>query len=80
MTTKTKKVVEKTPTLMTEQQILTKFEKAGFGLYKVEEIENKTKEYEGLKKSFYMIKDNYEREKNRLDKVIDSLLNHSKTN
>lgn len=36
------------------------------------------KESEGLKRSFDMIKVNYEREKTRLDKSIDSLLNISK--
>lgn len=35
-------------------------------------------EHLGLKKSFSMLKDNYEREKNRLDKVIDASLNNSK--
>jgi hypothetical protein len=35
-------------------------------------------EHVGLKKSFAMLKDNYEREKNRLDKVIDASLNNSK--
>lgn len=34
-------------------------------------------EHAGLKKSFSMIKDNYEREKNRLDKVIDTAFNNS---
>lgn len=31
-----------------------------------------------LKESFSMLKNNYEREKNRLDKTIDSLLNVTK--
>ena len=35
-------------------------------------------EYSGLKKSFQMVKDNFEREKNRVDKLIQSLLNYSK--
>lgn len=35
-------------------------------------------EYEGLKSSFYMVKKNYEREKNRLDGVIKTMFNHSK--
>lgn len=33
---------------------------------------------DGLKKSFDMVKDNFEREKNRLDSVIESLLNVTK--
>jgi len=36
------------------------------------------REHLSLKKSFSMLKDNYEREKNRLDKVIDASLNNSK--
>lgn len=72
MATKTKKVVEKTPTLTQSLQN---------SINRLEREKNQLQlEHEGLKKSFYMIKDNYEREKTRLDKVIDSLLNHSKTN
>ena len=72
MGTKTKKVVEKTPTLTQSLQN---------SINRLEREKNQLQlEHEGLKKSFYMIKDNYEREKTRLDKVIDSLLNHSKTN
>lgn len=70
----TKKVVEKTPTM--EQRLKEKSEA-------FECLSNQytklNKEYEGLRSSFAIIKSNYEREKNRLDKVIDSLLNHSKT-
>lgn len=36
------------------------------------------REHLGLKRSFSMVKENYEREKNRLDKVIDASLNNSK--
>lgn len=36
------------------------------------------REHFGLKRSFSMVKENYEREKNRLDKVIDASLNNSK--
>ena len=59
MATKTKKVVEKTPTI-------TQLE--------LKECYNALLAYISSKK-----KSNYELEKNRLDKVIDSLLNHSKT-
>lgn len=40
--------------------------------------ERLTLEYHGLKKSFEMVKKNYEREKNRLDGVIKTMFNHSK--
>jgi hypothetical protein len=36
-------------------------------------------QYNGLKDSFYMIKKNYEREKNRLDGIIKTMYNQSKT-
>lgn len=36
------------------------------------------REHLGLKRSFSMVKENYEREKNRLDKVIAASLNNSK--
>lgn len=74
MATKTKKVVEKTPTA--EQQLKEK-NQAFECLSKQYALLNR--EHEGLRNSFAMIKSNYELEKNRLDKVIDSLLNHSKT-
>ena len=51
---------------------------------KAELLEVKTRynnladESAGLKRSFDMIKANFEREKNRLDKTIDSLLNVTK--
>lgn len=73
-TTKTKKVVEKTPTV---EQRLKEKNQAFECLSKQYALLNR--EHEGLRNSFAMIKSNYEREKNRLDKVIDSLLNHSKT-
>lgn len=40
--------------------------------------ENLINEHVGLKKSFQMLKANYEREKNRLDGVIKTMFNQSK--
>lgn len=68
-----KKVVEKTPTL--EQQLKQKSEEFTF-LSKAHA--RLAYEHCSLKNSFAMLKDNFEREKNRLDKVIDVALNNSK--
>lgn len=69
-----KKVVEKTPTL--EQQLKQKSE----AFVNLANCYNKLSEdHFNLKNSFKMIKDNYEREKNRLDKLIETGLNSSKS-
>lgn len=41
-------------------------------------LESVVMEFHGIKKSFSMIKENYEREKSRLDKTIDILGNVTK--
>lgn len=78
--------------LMTEQAFIEKFKKEGFALYKTEGIEEKQKNHEclekhynelsishsNLKNSFNMVKTNFEREKNRLDRVIETAFNISK--
>lgn len=63
-TTKKKPVVEQAPTA-TEKKYL-------------QMIELLTASNESLRKSFEAVKANYEREKNRLDKIIDSHLNVTK--
>lgn len=66
---KKKRVVEKTPTVAS----LTAQLKEANNLIELLTLHN-----ENLKKSFNMLKENHEREKNRLDKIIDSHLNVTK--
>ncbi len=68
-----KKVVDVTPTI--EQRLKEKSEEFESLSIKYNRLYN---EFEGLRSSFAMVKANYEREKNRLDKVIDASLNNSK--
>lgn len=73
-----KKVEPKSPVFPTVEQRLkdkcAQLEKLS------ENYTNLLAEYNGLKNSFSMVKSNYEREKNRLDKVIDTALNNSSKN
>jgi len=66
---KKKRVVEKTPTVAS----LTTQLKEVNALNELLIASN-----ESLRKSFNMLKENHEREKNRLDKIIDSHLNVTK--
>jgi len=66
---KKKRVVEKAPTVAS----LTAQLKEANSLIELLSASN-----ESLRKSFNMLKENHEREKNRLDKLIDSHLNVTK--
>lgn len=63
-TTKKKPIVEQAPTAAEKKYLQI--------------IEALSVSNESLRKSLAMLKENYEREKNRLDKVIDSHLNVTK--
>jgi hypothetical protein len=68
-----KKVVEKVSTL--EQRFK---EKSNAFECLVGEYNKLFRKHVELEKSYSMVKENYDREKNRLDKVIDASLNNSK--
>lgn len=69
-----KKIVDSTPTV--EQQLKSKTESYDRLVLMYSEM---THSYIELKNSFAMLKENHEREKNRLDKAIDIALNNSKS-